>query len=158
MSGGLWDDLKHARLLGHPIHMMLVHFPMGLWPFGFIFDLIGKFSGQASFAIAAFYCMAGGIAGALGAALFGAWDYLAIPSEHKSWKTASVHALLNVIWLMVWVVLWAMRLKQYPEIQPATNLVLVSEAASVLGLMVSAHLGGELVLRHHLGMIDTQAR
>lgn len=153
MSGGLWDDLKQARFLGHPIHMMIVHFPMALWPFGFVLDLTGTVTGNASFAAAAFYCITGGIVGALAAATAGAMDYLSIPSEHKAWKTASVHALLNVTGLMIWAGLWGVRLKQYPKIEPATTAILVCEGVAVLGLLVSAHLGGELVLRHRLGAI-----
>ena len=37
-----------ARLLGHPVHPMLVVFPLGLLPVSFLFDLVALGAGSPS--------------------------------------------------------------------------------------------------------------
>jgi uncharacterized membrane protein len=43
-----------ARISSHPIHPMLVSFPIGLWVTAFIFDLIGVATDRGGFTTAAF--------------------------------------------------------------------------------------------------------
>ncbi len=68
-----------AKILGHPIHPMLVVFPLGLLATSLIFDIIAAAGGGPSFSRAAFYMIAAGIIGGLAAAVFGAVDWLGIP-------------------------------------------------------------------------------
>jgi len=146
-------ELSRGRAFGHPVHLMLIHFPSALLPMSVIFDLIALFSPKTSLPDAAFYCLAAGSLAGFGAAIFGAIDYNRLPSEHEAWKTASLHGLLNLIWLMIFAVLAGVRLQQYPDFKPATLTYLIFAGLSVTGLLYSNYLGGELVLRHKLGRI-----
>lgn len=57
-----------ASIAKHPIHPMLVTFPIGLWIFSLICDLIGlAVANHAIWHTVAFYTMVGGIIGALAA-------------------------------------------------------------------------------------------
>jgi len=76
-----------ARLLGHPIHQMLVVFPLGLLATSVVFDIIHFSSGSAFSASVAYVLIAAGlIAGAL-AAPFGAIDWLGIPPNTRAKMT-----------------------------------------------------------------------
>ena len=69
-----------AKLLGHPIHPMLIPFPLGLLGTAVLFDPIALIGGDwESLARTAFSMIAAGIIGGLLAAVFGAIDWLAIP-------------------------------------------------------------------------------
>ncbi len=144
-------DLARARFLGHPIHVMLIHFPAALFPFGFLMDVLAVFVRNETFAAAACYSYAGGVVLGCLAALFGAIDYFRIPAEEPAWKIASLHALLNGIWIGAFAFICGVRLTQFPDFAQATMGQLVTVAVCVLGMAVSNHLGGELVFRFGLG-------
>ena len=60
-----------VKLLGHPIHPMLIVFPLGLLVIGVLFDIIRMFTGNDVLAAVAFWNIAAGVVGGLLAALFG---------------------------------------------------------------------------------------
>ena len=66
-----------ASIYKHPIHPMLVVFPIGLWIFSLACDLI-RMAGASPeiWSSVAFITMVGGLIGALGAAIPGAIDLL----------------------------------------------------------------------------------
>src|SRR5690348_7249457 len=69
-----------ASIARHPIHPMLVPIPIGLWIFSFVCDLFHAGGATAeAWTTVAFYTMAGGIIGALLAALPGLIDLLSLP-------------------------------------------------------------------------------
>ncbi len=131
--------------------MMLVHFPAALLPFGFLMDALGFFTGELSFSSAACYAYAGGVLLGCLAALFGSVDYFRISTEEQAWKTASLHALLNLVWISFFAYITGIRIAQFPHFAAATTSQLISTAVCVLGMTISNHLGGELVLRHGVG-------
>ncbi len=147
-----FDDLARARFLGHPIHVMLVHFPAALFPFGLLMDVLAVVVGEQTFAATACYSYAGGVALGCLAAVFGAMDYFRISAEERMWKIASLHALLNVLWVCAFAFICGVRLTQFPHFAVATSGQLTTAAVCVLGMIVSNHLGGELVLRYGLGV------
>lgn len=69
-----------ASIAKHPVHPMLVTIPIGLWIFSLICDLVYVFGGQGeTWSVVAFYTLAGGLAGALVAAIPGFIDLLSLP-------------------------------------------------------------------------------
>ena len=79
-----------AKFLGHPVHQMLIVFPLGLLATGVIFDLIYLFWGNMTMVIVAYWMIAAGIIGGLVAAPFGWIDWFAIP---RGTRAKSVWAL-----------------------------------------------------------------
>lgn len=144
--------LLRGRVFGHPIHAMLVHFPSALFPTGLTLDLLALILKQNLFPAGGFFCLAGGVIGGSAAALFGAIDYFRLPSTHPAWGKASLHALCNVVWLMLFGVLFILRIKQYPDFQPAGTGQMIFSTVGVAGLLFSNFLGGELVFRHKVGI------
>ncbi len=131
---------------------MLVHFPAALFPFGVIMDVLSFAVGDFSFAAAACYSYAGGVVFGCVAAVFGAMDYFRIQPEQRMWKIASIHGLLNLVWISAFTFIVGVRISEFPHFAPPTTVQLVTTAVCVLSMIVSNHLGGELVLRYGLGM------
>ena len=57
-----------ARISSHPIHPMLVAFPIGLFVTGFVFDLIALAVSQPRLWAAGWYCIIGGLISGYGIA------------------------------------------------------------------------------------------
>ncbi len=62
---------SRAKLFGHPIHPMLIPFPLGLLATTLVFDIIHRLSGNEPWAEVAYWMIVAGIIGGLAAAPFG---------------------------------------------------------------------------------------
>ena len=138
-----------AKLFGHPIHQMLIPFPLGLLGMAVIFDLIDAVADEPELARAAYYMIAAGIITGLLAAVFGAIDWAAIPSGTRAKRVATVHGLGNVVIVVAFAIAWLLR-RDEPHDPAASSLVL--EVAGLLGALVTGWLGGELVDRLGVGV------
>jgi len=139
-----------ASIARHPIHPMLVPIPIGLWIFSFVCDLFhaGGASAEA-WTTVAFYTMAGGIIGALLAALPGLIDLLSLPEGPRA--TAIKHMALNLTIVALYIINFAMRWKE-----PANpgGLVWLSLISLVL-LVISGWLGGKMVYEYGVAVATT---
>ena len=63
-----------VKLAGHPLHPMLIVFPLGLLGTAVIFDIVYLISDNTRWAVAAYYMIGAGIVGGLAAALFSRID------------------------------------------------------------------------------------
>ncbi len=140
-----------AKLLGHPIHPMLIVFPLGLLTMAVIFDLIGLSLDNNYWFGIAYYLIAAGVIGGLAAALFGFIDWLVIPTGTRARKIGLAHGLGNVVVLALFVVSWLMR-RGAPE-TPSLAAILLGVVGVGLALITS-WLGGELVDRLGVGVDD----
>jgi uncharacterized membrane protein len=140
-----------AKLLGHPIHQMLVVFPVGLLATSVVFDAIYLGTGNPLMAMVAFWMMAAGIVGGLLAAPFGLIDWLAIPQHTRAKSVGAMHGLGNVVVLLLFGASWLLR-RSAPE-DPAALASVLSFAGGGVA-MVTAWLGGELVDRLGIGVSD----
>ncbi|MEX1270526.1 MAG: DUF2231 domain-containing protein, partial [Balneolaceae bacterium] len=92
----MFKELFRGRIQGHPIHVMFVHFPVGLFSAGFCFDIAAFWIDEAHLPLVSFYCMAGGVAGGLAAILFGLMDYIKLAENEQLFKKAGKHAVLQL--------------------------------------------------------------
>ena len=139
-----------ANVGGHPIHPMLVTLPIGLWVFSFVCDLFFVFGrGAAVWSTVALYTMAGGIVGALAAAIPGFIDLLSLPAGPR--KTALAHMAINLTIVVLYVInFW--RRTGTPD-NPGGYVWL--SLLTILMLLVSGWLGGRMV--YVLGVAVTPA-
>ena len=137
-----------ASISGHPIHPMLIVFPVGLLIFSLICDLISLLSADPEmWRTVALFTMVGGFIGALLAALPGFIDFLSITAERVR-KIAILHMSLNLIAVTLYGVnIW---LRANGEDVPGTPLLLSLVAVGLLG--ISGWLGGSMVYRHGVGV------
>src|SRR6476661_754838 len=145
-------QLKNGRLFGHPVHSMLVHFPSGLFPVSLIFDILGVIFQNHCLACAAFYSIFAGIILGFIAVIFGAIDYIRLSPSDTAWNKASLHALLSITWLLIFAVVLGLKLKHFPLISIGTWTEIGLSFVSVIGLIFSNYLGGDLIFRHHIGI------
>jgi uncharacterized membrane protein len=140
-----------AKAFGHPVHPMLVGFPIGLFATSLIFDLVRLAGGGEAFSVAAFYMIAAGILGGLAAAVFGLVDYLAIPRHTRAKSIGAAHGVLNVAVVALFIFSWGIR---YRDPADASGGAVVLSAIAVLVALASGWLGGELVNRLGVGVDD----
>ncbi|MGE0129823.1 MAG: DUF2231 domain-containing protein [Blastocatellales bacterium] len=130
-----------ANIAKHPIHPMLVVFPSALLVFSLVSDLIHFFGwGGAVWNDVAYYTMAGGIIGALVAAVPGLIDLLA-QTKAEVKKIGVMHMILNLAAVAVFAVSFWLRTKGAAD---ATLPITLSVIGVVL-LCVAGWLGGEMV-------------
>ena len=130
-----------ATVAEHPIHPMLIPFPIALWIFSLASDLIYLFGfGGAVWKDIALYTMAGGIIGGLAAAIPGYIDYRSL-SDPVIVRVAQMHMVINVGLIVLFTINTGLRILNGPE---ALLPVLLS-VLGVAALAVSGWLGGELV-------------
>src|SRR5215211_2372626 len=140
---------SRAKLFGHPIHPMLIPFPLGLLGTALLFDLIDAWGGSDALGQAAHYMIAAGIVSGLVAAIPGAIDWAVIPDGTRAKRVATLHGVGNVAIVVVFVVAWLARRDNAAD--PSTA-ILILEIVAVLGAVVTGWLGGELVDRLAVGV------
>ena len=136
-----------ASIAKHPIHPMLIVFPIGLWVFSFVCDVVFRITQLPLWSDIAFYTMAGGIIGAILAALPGFIDMLAIRDPQPR-KIAWTHMVLNLLA----VVLFAVNLYLRTMSDAGATIPFVLLLIGVCVLAVSGWLGGELAYVHRVGV------
>ena len=138
---------SRAKIFGHPIHQMLIVFPLGLLATAVIFDLLAIGLGNGYWSEIAYWMIAAGVITGLLAAPFGTIDWFAIPSGTRAKRIGAVHGIGNVVVVLLFAVSWLMR-ADVPAAPGAVALAL-SFAGGGLALF-TGWLGGELV--HRLGI------
>jgi uncharacterized membrane protein len=138
-----------TKLFGHPIHPMLIPFPLGLLGMAVIFDLLAVLAGKEVLALASHPMIGAGIITGLLAAIFGAIDWAAIPAGTRAKGIATTHGLGNVIIVVLFAIAWWLR-RDTPG--APSGLPLVLEVIGLLAAVVTGWLGGELVDRLGVGV------
>ena len=139
-----------VKLLGHPVHPMLIVFPLGLLITAVIFDVVYFMTDNDSFTIVAYWCIAAGIIGGLLAAVFGLIDWLNIPSNTRAKAVGMWHGIGNVVVVALFALSWWLR---YGD--PAHTASTVAFILALVGIGIGAvtgWLGGELVDRLGVGV------
>src|SRR5688572_24815953 len=95
-----------AKILGHPIHPMLIVFPLGLFIAALVFDILYLATDNPIWATVSFWNITGGIIGGLLAAVFGLWDWLAIPGGTRAKSVGLWHGVTNVVVVLLFVISW----------------------------------------------------
>ena len=141
-----------VKLLGHPVHPMLIVFPLGLLAAAVIFDILYFLTGNTGLATVSFWNIAGGLLGGLLAAVFGFLDWLAIPGGTRAKQIGLMHGGGNLIVVVLFAASWLLRLGRVDYLPDLLPFVL--EVAGVALALVTAWLGGELVDRLRVGVDD----
>ncbi len=150
-----------ASVRNHPIHPMLVALPIGLWIFSLFCDVLYHAGPHNLFwKNVAFYTMAGGVVGALLAAVPGFIDYLSL-RDRRLKKIATTHMVLNLI--VVALFIFNLGVRSNAEASTGTFGFVLSIVGIAI-LAASGWLGGILVYEHRVAVTeprderDTQRR
>lgn len=134
---------SRAKLLGHPVHPMLIVLPLGLFIGGVVFDLLYGWTQSRTFALVGYVNIAAGIVGGLAAAVFGLIDWLAIPPNTRAKRIGLIHGVTNVVVVLTFAAAWYMRWTSGDVV--ASAAVLWIEVVGLALGTVGGWLGGELV-------------
>ncbi len=133
-----------ASIAKHPIHPMLIPFPIALWIFSFVCDLIYALDwGGPLWKEMAFFSMAGGIIGALLAAIPGYLDYRSLTTADAQ-RIGWWHMVINLSVASLFAINFWLRIGN--DISAVLPVILSLIGIAMLG--ISGWLGGELVYVH----------
>lgn len=138
-----------ASIHGHPIHPMLVVLPIGLWVFSLVSDVIFLAGGDETWRSTALYTMAGGIVGAVLAAIPGMIDLFTIRNAHIK-RVGMVHMSINLLIVVLFIINFWWRLQE--NLDPDTKGPIWLSVISIVLLAVSGWLGGTMVYIHSAGV------
>jgi uncharacterized membrane protein len=147
-EGGIRMESR-AKIAGHPVHPMLIVFPLGLLATAVVFDVIYLVSGNGKWAEISYWMIAAGLIGGLLAAVPGWIDWLAIPSDTRAKGVGLAHGLGNMIVIIMFVLSWMLRRGDVTS--PGTVAFILSFGGAALAI-VTGWLGGELVERLGVGV------
>ena len=138
-----------VKVFGHPLHPILIVFPLGLLATSVIFDIAYLATGSARLSDVAYWMIAAGVLGGLVAAPFGVIDWLAIPAGTRAKSIGTLHGAGNVVVVLLFALSWYIR--SYAGVTPHTSVYLFSVLGVGLALW-TGWLGGELVDRLGIGV------
>ena len=138
-----------AQIKGHPIHPILVGFPIAFFMGTLLFDILAQINERPAFSTLAYYLGIMGIVSALITAIPGFIDYLfTIPPKSSGKKRGAQHGLINVTVVVLFTIAWFYRKGE----DASVGLILALETVGVIGLFISGWLGGTLVFRNQIGV------
>ena len=140
-----------VKVMGHPIHPILIPFPLGLLSTSVVFDIVYLLTGDGKWTEISFWMIAAGVIGGLAAAVFGLIDWLAIPSGTRAKAVGMWHGTTNVVMVTLFVVSWLLRAGAPGD--PGTVAIVLSFVAVGLA-SPGGFLGGELVVRLGVGVAE----
>ena len=143
-------NFLNGTWLGQPFHVVLTDLPIGAWTVAIAFDGLDMMLGRGELARAADASIAIGLVGAAGAAATGMTDWSDVDPPAR--RVGFVHGLLNLSGAAFFVTSLLLRKQQSRTI---------GRFVSALGYAVmccAAHLGGEMVYEHRVGVDRTNGQ
>ena len=141
-----------ASIGGHPVHPMLIAFPIGLWSTSFATDVVYYFWRGPSLVLISKFLLAAGCLGALAAAVPGIIDWLSIKNAEVK-RIADWHARLNIIALIVFGLSLYLRMRTGRHwVNSHLHIPVLLSLLGMILISISGWLGGELAYKHGVGV------
>jgi len=138
-----------VRIAGHPIHPMLVPFPIACFVGTLLTDITYAHTARMQWANFSVWLLTAGLVMAALAALAGVVDFLG-DRRIRNLRAAWIHGTGNALAVLLSIVnVFVHSRDAYTSVVP-TGLVL--SAIVVLILLVTGWMGWEMVYRHHVGV------
>jgi uncharacterized membrane protein len=133
---------------GRPLHPMLVHFPVALYPTSLVFDVLSHLSEdgnpfvRGAFALIVIALVVSALAVAAGFA-----DFLLIDNGTRTWRIAVLHMSVQLVTAGLFLANAVLRGRDLDVTATPAGPIILS-LVGLLTLTLGAALGGELVYRH----------
>ncbi len=144
-----------AAIGNHPIHPVLVPIPIGAFFLAFVGDLASLRSSEGVFWHRfSSTCIGVGVVFALLAAVAGAVDYFSVRMSGRAFRTATWHALINLLVVAMYTISFFLR--RHDAAAAGTRWPLAAALAFAgFGLLgISGWLGGKLAYEHRVGVVE----
>jgi uncharacterized membrane protein len=143
---------SRAAINGHPLHPAVVAIPIGAFTITLVADIVTWATGSPGWIDTARYALIIGVAGALWAAVLGFVDFFGVTMSPAGARVARIHMILNLTAVVLFAVsLW---MRQTDPDHWSTGACTTSTIAFLV-VGVSGWLGGELVFKHKVGVVET---
>lgn len=139
--------ILHGDGLHEPLHVILVEVPVGSWTATLVFDALSAIAPSKKLDFAADATLLVGLVGATGSAITGMNDWSEI-RPRAARRIGLVHGLLNIAATGIYIA---------SAIARARRRRTTGRALGTLGYLLvsaSAHLGGNLIYEHAIGVIS----
>lgn len=143
------DVPSKAAIAGHPIHPMLIAFPIASFSLVLVCDIVFSITRRAFWAEASRWLLLVGLVTGAAAAVFGLIDFASI-KHVRQLSIAWIHAGGNALAMVLGLINLLIRSDNAQDEVPTLGLVL--SAAIGLILVVTGWLGGEMSYRHRIGV------
>ena len=140
-----------ASIAGHPIHPMLIPFPIAFFVATFACDVAFWVTGSVGWFEPTMWLLGAGVIIALLAAVMGLIDLLG-EAQIRALGTAWWHAGGNVLAVVIEIINWVLRYGQGSKAVLPTGTIL--SLVVVLILLFTGWKGWEMVYRAHVGVSD----
>jgi len=141
-----------ASIGGHPVHPILIPFPIALWSTSFATDVLFYFFRNPSLILISKFMLAAGCLGAVAAAVPGIIDWLSIKDPGVK-RIANWHARLNIIALIVFTISLYLRMSTGAHwVNYSLRIPVLLSFLGVILISISGWLGGELAYKHGVGV------
>lgn len=138
------------KALGHPVHQMVIVFPLGLFVAAVVFDAIDILGGSETLGTVGFWNIAAGLIGVVLAASTGWADWTGIPAGTRAKRIGLTHGLINTVVALLFLASFLVRVNG--DDRSVTWPLMILELVAIGGSSVAAWFGGELVDRLGIGV------
>ena len=140
---------SRANFKGHPLHPILVSFPIAFYTGTLLFDILAK-TYSPEFLFTAYNLEITALASAALAAIPGIIDYIyTVPPHSTAKKRGGKHGLTNVAVMIFFAA--ALIYRANNEV-PNINILIALEGAGWILLLFAGWMGGTLVIRNQIGV------
>ena len=140
---------SRAHFKSHPIHPMLIAFPIAFFTGAFLFDLLAYLMVTEDFRRTSFFLIIAGIIGGIVAAIPGLIDLVSVvPPKSSAKKRGIKHGLLNTTVLL----LFALCLSIWNRTDLDHRIITVIQFIAVILLAVTGYMGATLIYRNQIGV------
>jgi uncharacterized membrane protein len=140
-----------AAIAGHPIHPMLIPFPVAFFVTTLVCDIVYWRTGHDGWATVAMWLLGAGIVIALLAAVAGLVDLFG-DQRIRDLNDVWWHAGGNVVIVLIELYNWSLRYADGASAVIPTGIIL--SLLAVAGLLFTGWKGWEMVYRHRVGVAD----
>src|SRR5690349_2104738 len=142
-----------ANIKGHPLHPILIAFPIAFFTGTLLFDALSLYTGDEHLFITAMYMQITGIAGAILAAVPGVIDFLSVvPPKSSAKKRAARHGILNTLVLLIHAIVLYYRHDEYSLVA-----IIAAESVAMVLLLIAGWMGGTLVYKNQIAVVNRYA-
>ena len=143
-----------ASISGHPIHPILIGFPIAFFSGTLLFDVLGFILDKEALLTPAYYLELAGIVAGIAAAVPGIIDYhFTVPPASSAKKRAAKHGLTNTAMLIIFTIAFFYRERE----DMLTSVLLGLELTGFILLIIAGWMGGTLVYKNQIAVVNRYA-
>jgi uncharacterized membrane protein len=140
------------KIAGHPLHPMIVAYPVALYTAALVCYIVYGSSGNPFWFKVAITANVSGVVMALIAAIPGFIDWLNISKIRRAKKVGLNHMLCNVLALLIFAFNAYLQCSKWDSEKPDSSTAIILSVLGMIVTLIAGFLGWSLVQKHHIGV------